>query len=151
MDLLALVNVPIEVFFAELIEIDFVKQLAEYYRQPQRISPPKNTFVYHLVVAQRESALMFFVFCYLHHIQLSSRLTRPEAATDYWRSILKFVDLFKVSSNPQTLFWLFEIVFMCTRKVNPKLVYSVDREVKRGLHRYIKDMLIKFAKFSVRE
>jgi hypothetical protein len=55
----------------------------------------------------------------------------------FWKSALKFLNVFKGSKIPSTILWTMEILFLLTRKYSPKELMS-DKDFKKDLRRYVK-------------
>ena len=58
-----------------------------------------------------------------------------------WNSILKVVNIFSQSKNPNTILWLIETLYMASKKYNPKEVVS-DNRFKKELHDLLNEKLL---------
>ena len=58
-----------------------------------------------------------------------------------WNSILKVVNIFSQSKNPNTILWLIETLYMASKKYNPKEIVS-DNRFKKELHDLLNEKLL---------
>lgn len=91
-----------------------------------------------------ESKILYFVYTYLSYINYTPLDLQKDNLFLLWSSFLKFFKCFSLSRNPNTMFWLLELVHMLALKYNPKEALA-DNAFKKMLHDEVNGLICAIA------
>jgi hypothetical protein len=93
-----------------------------------------------------ESKILYFVYTYLSYINYSTLDLQKDNLFLLWSAFLKFFKCFSLSKNPNTMFWLLELVHMLALKYNPKEALA-DNNFKKSLHDEVNNLICSISTF----
>ncbi|EGR29985.1 n-terminal domain protein [Ichthyophthirius multifiliis] len=137
--LLIVMDIQCEVFFDAISKSFVTSLLDDYYKEKK--NQQLNNFLLQFEIGQLETNLLFLIYTYLVFIQIEPQTLKKEKLLLLWGSILKIANIFINSKNPNTVTWLVELLFMASKKYNPKEIIS-DSKFKKELHDLLNEKLL---------
>lgn len=138
-EILIMLNVPPDNFFASLGKTTLVQNLFSFYSKKQQ-SNKKNVFYLNIDNAITEGRILFFLYTYIAYVNIDPSHLKKEYILTLWSGFLKFYRYFSSSKNPNTIFWLLEIIYLLSKKYSPKEALG-EGNLKKALHEEINNLL----------
>jgi len=108
----------------------------------------------------KESRILFFFYIYFAHTYINIDEKKREPLLVIWTELIKFLNIFESSKNPNTLFWIIEIIHLFSKRYWPevflkfifnfiKIFYKKevlsDPGLQKSLHNQTNDLFSKVA------
>eukprot|EP01016_Furgasonia_blochmanni_P038515 TRINITY_DN4669_c0_g1_i1.p1 TRINITY_DN4669_c0_g1~~TRINITY_DN4669_c0_g1_i1.p1 ORF type:complete len:646 (+),score=181.01 TRINITY_DN4669_c0_g1_i1:128-1939(+) len=84
------------------------------------------------------------------HGYIDKNMLRKEYLMNLWTAILRFVKIFSLSKNPNSVLWMLEVLFLASIRYNPKEIIS-DNKMKKEMHDLENALLINAASLAAKQ
>jgi len=72
-------------------------------------------------LALKESRILYFFYVYFAYTYIDTDEKKREPLLVIWNELIKFLNIFENSKNPNTLFWIIEIIHLFSKRYWPEV------------------------------
>ncbi|CAK55597.1 unnamed protein product (macronuclear) [Paramecium tetraurelia] len=144
-EIMIMMQCPIELFLDSLLECQQLQELQKYYDIYRR--KKLSTTMLNFQISQQETNILYFLYCYFTFAQIDPNQLKKENLLPFWVQIMKILQILALSKSPSTNMWLLELQLLLTRKYSPKEIVG-DQRFRNQHHEFINDKLKYVAQFG---